>query len=392
MRAIIVGSGIAGLSAAIALHRVGLGVTVYERAPELTEVGAGISLWANAVRALDHIGAGQAVRAVALPMTRSEFRARDGYGVAASHPPAALEQRFGVKPFVAMVHRADLVGALAGCLPAGVAHYGFECVGVEAGGERAVARFKNGHVDEADLVIGADGIRSAVRASLFGPEEPRYAGYTCWRGVCPRPSSLAPGYVGEWWGRGRRFGITTLPGDRVYWFAAKNEPAGGHAGDEQAYLAEAFRGWADPVPELISTTPPGKVLRNDMVDRPPAPRWVSGRAVLIGDAAHPTTPNFGQGGCMAIEDAAVLARRLSRGDDLGRNLSAFVAERYPRTSAITKGSWRFGWVAQWEGRLPCWLRDRLFGLVLPVVGPRGFLAYSTFDVGPIPAAAPAGAS
>src|SRR5437868_754556 len=172
MRAIIVGSGIGGLSAAIALRRVGIDVTVYERAPELTEVGAGISLWANAVRALDHIGAGQAVRAAALPLVRSEFRVRSGYSVAAAYPAAELEQLLGVAPLVAMVHRADLVGALAGCLPAGVAHYGFECVGVEAGGGRAVARFKNGHTDDADLVVGADGIRSAVRASLLGAEEP----------------------------------------------------------------------------------------------------------------------------------------------------------------------------------------------------------------------------
>ena len=158
------GSGIGALASAAS----GSGVTVYERAPELTEVGAGISLWANALRALDHIGAGPAVRAVALPMQQAEFRVRDGYAVVASHRAAALEERFGVAPFVAMVHRAELVAALAGCLPAGVAHYGFECVGVEPGGERAVVRFKDGSADEADVVVGADGIRSAVRASLLG--------------------------------------------------------------------------------------------------------------------------------------------------------------------------------------------------------------------------------
>ena len=127
--------------------------------------------------------------------------------------------------------------------------------------------------------------------------------------------ALAPGYAGEWWGRGRRFGITPLPGDRVYWWATKNKPAGWRAGDERGYVAEAFRGWADPAPELLAATPSGAVLRNDIVDRPPTPVWASGRAVLIGDAAHPTTPNLGQGGCMAIEDAAVLARRLLGGGE-----------------------------------------------------------------------------
>jgi 2-polyprenyl-6-methoxyphenol hydroxylase-like FAD-dependent oxidoreductase len=392
MRAIVVGAGIGGLSAALALRRVGVEVTLYERAPELTEVGAGISLWANALRALDHIGAGPAVRAVAMPMRRSEFRVGDGYRVAASYPAAAFEERFGVSPFVALVHRADLIAALAGCLPAGFARCGHECVGVDPHGGRALVLFKSGYADEADAVVGADGIRSAVRASVLGPDEPRYAGYTCWRGVCPRPAAVAPGYVGEWWGRGRRFGITTLTGDRVYWWATKNEPAGGRAGDEPGYVSEAFRGWADPVSELIATTPPERVIRNDILDRPPSRAWASGRAVLIGDAAHPTTPNLGQGGCMAIEDAAVLARWLRGDGDLAHNLGAFVAERFPRTTDITKASWRFGRIGQWEGRLSCWVRDGLFGLAVRSVGSQGLLRYATYDPGPLPAAPPPGAS
>jgi 2-polyprenyl-6-methoxyphenol hydroxylase-like FAD-dependent oxidoreductase len=392
MRAIIVGSGIAGLSAALALRRAGVGVTVYERAPELTEVGAGISLWANALRALDAIGAGQAVRAVSLPLERFEFRVREGHTVVASFRAAAYEEKFGVAPFVAMVHRAELVAALAGCLPAGSARYGFECVGVEPHGERTGARFKNGHTDEADVVIGADGIRSAVRTAVLGPDEPRYAGYTCWRGVCLCPAFLAPGYAAEWWGRGRRFGIATLTAGRAYWWATKNEPSGGRAGDERGYVGEAFRGWAEPVPELIAATPPGKVLRNDIVDPPPCSRWGSGRVVLIGDAAHATTPNLGQGGCMAIEDAVVLARRLQGDGDLEHNLASFVAERSPRTAAITRESWRFGRVGQWEGRLPCRFRDRLLGLLLPVIGSRSLPKYASFDVGPLPAAVSPGAS
>jgi 2-polyprenyl-6-methoxyphenol hydroxylase-like FAD-dependent oxidoreductase len=114
--------------------------------------------------------------------------------------------------------------------------------------------------------------------------------------------------------------------------------------------------------------------------------------VLIGDAAHPTTPNLGQGGCMAIEDAVVLARRMRGDGDLAHKLASFAAERSPRTSAITRESWRFGRLGQWEGRLPCWLRDRLFGLLLPIVEPPGLLSYATFDVGPLPGGGPAGAS
>jgi 2-polyprenyl-6-methoxyphenol hydroxylase-like FAD-dependent oxidoreductase len=216
MRVIVIGSGIAGLAAALGLRKVGIEVTVYERAPELREVGAGISLWANAIRALDCLGAGDTVRAVALSLDQSEFRADEGRRVQAQFSGKAMEQVVGVSPFVAMTHRADLVGALAGLLPQGVARYGFECVGVEQKGDRVAVRFANGHADEADVVIGADGIKSVGQTTLFGPQEPRYAGYTCWRGICPRPPAIKAGYIGEWWGRGRRFGITTLPADRIY--------------------------------------------------------------------------------------------------------------------------------------------------------------------------------
>jgi 2-polyprenyl-6-methoxyphenol hydroxylase-like FAD-dependent oxidoreductase len=383
MRTIIIGSGIAGLSTAIALRRVGIEATVYERAPELTEVGAGISLWANALRALDYIGAGQAIRAACQPMVRSEFRVANGRRIVASFNAAQFEKRFGVAPFVAMIHRADLVGALAALLPAGAARYGYECVSVETQPEGALVRFKNGHTDQADLIIGADGIHSAVRASVFGRDEPRYSGYTCWRGVCPAPASVLPGYLAEWWGRGQRFGITTLPHRRIYWFATRNEPAGGRGTDEWRVVSEAFRDWADPVPELIATTPPNAVLRNDIIDRSPNANWTSGRVVLIGDAAHSTTPNLGQGGCMAIEDAVVLARRLKRHANLETGLAGYVAERAPRTSRIVKESWRFGRIAQAQGRVKCWFRDRLFSLLLPLIGSHSIPRHAAFDVGPL---------
>jgi 2-polyprenyl-6-methoxyphenol hydroxylase-like FAD-dependent oxidoreductase len=382
MRAIVIGSGIAGLSLALALRRVGIDVTVYERAPQLTEIGAGISLWANAFRALDYIGVGAAVRAASLPVNLSEFRTRNGHKIAGSFRTASFERQLGTTPFLAMIHRAELVALLSSFLPADTAHYGFDCVGAGTHGSRALVRFKNGHCDEADLVIGADGIRSAIRTTLFGSAKPRYAGYTCWRGVCNRSSTVAAGYLAEWWGRGRRFGITTLPGDQVYWWATKNEPAGGRAEYERAAVTAAFQGWADPVTEILAATPAEVVLRNDILDRPPTRCWASGRVGLIGDAAHPTTPNFGQGGCLAIEDAAVLARHLSNRLDPESGLRSFATERFPRTTAITNESLRFGRIGQWEGRSSTWGRDTLFGLLMPLIGSRSLPKYAKFDVGP----------
>jgi 2-polyprenyl-6-methoxyphenol hydroxylase-like FAD-dependent oxidoreductase len=391
MRVIVIGSGIAGLSTAIACRAVGLDVALYERAPELREVGAGISLWANALRALDHIGAGDAVRRVSLHMTRFEMRVRDGRTVAMSFPASVFEQRFRLAPFVCMTHRADLVAALAGCLPDGVCRYGheFESLQEEYSGRQVGVGFRNGHFDKADLVVGADGIHSRVREVLFFPQPPRYAGYTCWRGVCPRPAKVAAGYMAEWWGRGRRFGITTIPGDRVYWFATLNAPPNGREPDERAFLASAFAGWADPVPELIAATPPDRVLRNDIIDRPPTKAWSRGRAVLVGDAAHPTTPNLGQGGCQAIEDAVVLARHLAaNATDPVKAAEDFTRERSPRTTRVVNESWKFGRIGQCQNRLACWLRDTAVGLLMPLLGSGGLVKHATFDVGPLPAATP----
>ena len=404
MRAIIIGSGIAGLSAAHALRRCGIDVTVYERAPALGEVGAGIGLWANALRALKSLGLDGRVRAAAMPMAVSEIRLAAGRRRISSLSAARLNAFMGYEPALSLIHRVELVDALAASLPHDTTRFGFECEQVQLSREAAEVRLKNGHVDRADLLVGADGIHSVVRAQLFGAEPPRYAGYTCWRGVCARPTSIAAGYVGEWWGRGQRLGITSLTEDRVYWFATRNAPPGERSGDERAAAAAAFGHFAEPAVEMIESTPQSAVLRNDIIDRPPnQQRWTKGRAVLIGDAAHPTTPNLGQGGCMAIEDAVVLAQSLQlRRPEVGRDAQAsecstpendiewkldhYVGRRFPRTRTIVETSWRLGQIGQYEGRLACWLRDLAVASTMPLMGARSLPRFATYDVGPIDAA------
>jgi len=384
MKVLIIGSGIAGLSAAIALRRVGIEVKIHERAPELHEVGAGISLWYNALRALEYIGAVEAVRQRAIPMTHSELRTHNGNVIVTRLDARRMAESLGVPEFVSMIHRADLVAALASLLPAGVAHYGCRCVEVSQTDRQAVAKFADGTHVTADVILGADGISSVVRNSILGKQMPRYAGYTCWRGICPCPSSLQPGYIGEWWGAGCRIGITTLPQNRVYWWAVKNEPAERHEPDEKAYLLRSFGNWADPVPSLLELTPNQLIFRNDILDRPPSPGWSRGRIGLIGDAAHPTTPNLGQGGCMAIEDAVVIARHLSREESVAQALQGFEAERYGRTKSIVVDSYRFGVLAQRQSWIGVLLRNCTLRLLLATMGDRSILKHTNHDVGPLP--------
>jgi 2-polyprenyl-6-methoxyphenol hydroxylase-like FAD-dependent oxidoreductase len=384
MRVIIVGSGIAGLSTAIALRKVGVDVAVYERAPELREVGAGISLWFNALRALEYLGAADSVRAVSLQCQRSEMRAQNGFRTLAAIDTAAIAKELRVPELISMTHRADLVSALASHLPVGIAKYGHECAAVENTATGATIRFTNGHTDTADAIIGADGIHSVVRTAIHGAQPPRYSGYTCWRGICPRPATIEPGYIGEWYGRGKRFGITTIPHDRVYWFAGKNAPPNGRELNEGEFLAREFAGWASPVEEMIASTPPQQILRNDIIDRVPVRVWSKGRIAVIGDAAHPTTPNLGQGGCSAIEDAVAIARSLVTHGSVPDAFAAFTKERYARTAGIVNDSWRFGKLAQKESRLGCWIRDNALRLMLKVMGTSELLKYAKYDVGPLP--------
>ena len=376
MKAIVIGSGIAGLSAAIALRKAGLQVVLYERAPVRTEVGAGISLWANALRALDTIGAGAAVRERLQPLRVSEFRGDEGRTIAASFPASALEAALGYQPVLGLIHRAELVDALASYLPARTAHYGFDVTSVRDTGTHVEVTFTNGHRDVADLVIGADGIHSKIRALLGDASPPRYAGYTCVRGITAMPSGMEPGCLAEWWGRGRRVGITTLRDRRVYWWATINASPNQRIDDMRGWLSERFSGWADPVPELMATTPDGAFLRNDIVDRPPTRNWYRGRCLLIGDAAHPTTPNLGQGGCIAIEDAACLGQLFAQSRAFDEIFPAFVTHRYARTTAINRDSYRLGRIGQWSGRTACWWRDAITRRILPVIGVQELLKHA----------------
>jgi 2-polyprenyl-6-methoxyphenol hydroxylase-like FAD-dependent oxidoreductase len=384
MRVIVIGSGIAGLSCAIGLRKIGCDVNLYERASSLCEVGAGIMIWANGLRAFDALGIGDSIREVTLPARRLSLARQNGRRVQLSIKAEIFEQQLGYSPFVGFIYRPDLVGCLAAHLPKGIAHYGCEFVGLEQDERRVVARFANGRSDEADLLIGADGIKSLVRSNLFGLSPLRYSGYTCWRGVCSRPPEVQPGDLYLWTGRGSQVGINTLTRDRVYWFATRNAKVGEKSADERAAVLNIFRHWAKPLPDLIASTPADRIIRTDIADRRPSRPWFKGRVVLIGDAAHPMTPNFGQGGGMAIEDAVVLTQCLTTVPCLQEAFALFENRRFPRTSAVTDDAWRFGKILQWEGRLSVALRDMFTGILLRRFGANNLIKYARYNVGCLP--------
>jgi 2-polyprenyl-6-methoxyphenol hydroxylase-like FAD-dependent oxidoreductase len=333
-RAVVIGAGVGGLAAGIALQHRGWDVTVRERAAALENVGAGLAIAPNGLKALDALGVGDRVRAQAALQGAAGITRPDGRWLARTDA-AEAEARYGGPTIV--VHRAVLIDLLAGALKPGTLQLSDP---VGAGEEHT-----------ADLVVAADGIDSATRRELF-PDHPGpvYAGVTSWRIVVPHPGGEV--HPVELWGRGTVFGIAVLGDGRVYCYATAPARPGERAADEKAEMLRHFGGFAAPVPQLIEAAP--TVLRTDIrcLDTP-LPRFHAGRIVLLGDAAHAMTPNLGQGGCQALEDAVVLAS--CAGQDGG--LERYSALRAPRTKAVAVASRRINRMTRLRHPAAVWARN-----------------------------------
>jgi 2-polyprenyl-6-methoxyphenol hydroxylase-like FAD-dependent oxidoreductase len=344
---IVVGGGPGGLCAGIALARRGIPVRVLEQADALRTAGAGLTIQINAMRMLASLGLAEAVARAGAPLTCADVTRADGTPLQAMNLAAAA-QRFG-QPAIA-IHREALSEILAAALPPDALVFGANVESVAQDKRAASVSLDDGRTLKGRAIIGADGIHSAVRAAVCGVVAPRYAGYTCWRGIAPVPTGHPEGHSVELWGSGKRFGLVPIGQGRTYWYATVNAPRNGRDGDDpKAELLERYAEFQDAVREVLSATPASAIMRHDIIDLVPLPRWVDGRIALLGDAAHAMTPNMGQGACQAIEDAVVLAACLEGTDDLPAALREYEATRRPRAISFVRRSHQVGKLGQWQG-------------------------------------------
>jgi 2-polyprenyl-6-methoxyphenol hydroxylase-like FAD-dependent oxidoreductase len=374
MRVGIVGGGIGGLATAVGLQRAGADVTVFERYDRPAVSGSGISLFGNGLAALAALGlAGPAREIGGVPGalgfdTPAGQRRPDGRWL------ARLPREVGRT--VAVVHRADLQRILLDALAPGTVLSGRAVRRVSPDGRTVELA---GDTAAFDVVVAADGIRSRIRADWPGDPGVRHAGYVAWRGVTDRPVDVSSG-TGETVGRGLRFGIAPLADGRVYWFAVVSQPADAPAPDGPAVVTVRFADWHAPIGELIQATAPEGIHGlpiEELAGRTPTFR--RGRCVLLGDAAHAMTPNLGQGGNQALEDAATLAALLAGTGGVEDALAAYDRLRRPRTQRIARQAGILGRILQARGPVSSRLRDTVLRLTPPSAAARSALAVQRWD-------------
>lgn len=368
IHAVIVGAGIGGLATAMALARKGIGATICERAPELSEAGAGIQISPNATRLLIGWGLGEALDRVAFRPEAVEARGwKRGNPISLTPLGDAMTQRFGA-PYL-HIHRADMVGMLADAIrgePLIDLRLAMACETFDLGGRPALVA-ADGRKVAGDVLIGADGIHSAVRFAMFGPEKPRFTGNVAWRGVVPATALKGvriPPVAGLWMGPGAHF---------VHYYVRRGElvnfvgivetddwqEESWTTRGSKGHLMRDFGDWHPIVKAIVNAAPDEGCFRWALFDRDPIPHWGRGATTLLGDACHPTLPFMAQGACMAIEDAAVLAECLegSGTDEIPERLRRYESLRRDRTAAIQLGSRRNA--ALYHLRSPLsWARNR----------------------------------
>jgi FAD-dependent urate hydroxylase len=338
LRVAIVGGGIGGLATALALRIFGHDPVVLEQTVELRPIGAGISLWPNGIKVLNLLGLSRQIGEIGGTMERMAYADRDGRSLI-DFSLAPLYERVGER--TRPVARADLQDLLLGAVGPDIVRLGVKASAVTDTDDGVVVTTEDGGRIEADLVVAADGTHSRLRDTVLGHHvDRRYVGYVNWNGLIPDSPDIAPtGTWLTWVGGGRRASVMPVGGGRCYWFfdvPMAFDEIEALPGPRQA-LADCFAGWAPPVQRLIDRLDPAGVARVPIHDIDPLPRWQRGRIALLGDAAHTMSPDLGQGGCQAMEDAWVLAHHLTATTrSVTDALSRYEAERRPHTAELVR--------------------------------------------------------
>ncbi|HET9999318.1 MAG TPA: FAD-dependent monooxygenase [Ktedonobacteraceae bacterium] len=361
LKAIIIGGGIGGITTAIALRQAGIDAAVYERAPELREVGSGLPLFTNALKALQKLGLGDEIEALGAHANTLSVSTWQGRVLTDVTNEKHLQSLGTVST---VVHRAELLALLVETLGMENVHLNAECTGFSQDESGVRARFVDDMEAQGDFLVGADGLHSTIRSQMSGIIKPTYAGYTTWRGVAHIERSGLERYV---WGKGYQFGIAPMSRGRAYWFAQKYTPEGqpDKAAGRKQELLDLFHDWHDPVPAVIEATRDADILRNDVYELPHLKHWSSGRVTLLGDAAHAMTPNLGQGGCLAIEDALVLADCLVKERDIVAALKLYETRRIKRTRNVARLAHLMAGAVQIENNTLAATRNAIFRCVPP---------------------------
>lgn len=355
----IIGAGIGGLTAGIMLEKLGFQVDVYEAGDSARGIGAGIGLASNAIKAFEYLGLDREV--IAISNHLRDFEICDDKGkTILSADTERITRNYNTDNYA--IHRADLHNFLVSKISSKSIHLNKRLKNFRQENDEVIIEFKDGTNSKTDYLIGADGVNSKVRQLLVPISDPRFAGYWCWR------ATIEHHFEGinkstEVWGKNGRFGITPLKENRIYWYACINTNLKDGVKDfGLENLKNRFKDYFPIIGEVLNLTQEKDLISTPIVDIAPISNYSFGNVLLLGDAAHATTPNMGQGACMALEDVAVLQDELNN-NDVKNSFINFEKRRLKRTHYITATSLRAGKVAQSENNFIIYLRNNLLRMM-----------------------------
>jgi 2-polyprenyl-6-methoxyphenol hydroxylase-like FAD-dependent oxidoreductase len=359
MKILINGGGIAGLTCAIALQKLGIETSVYESTPEIKPVGAGLVIQSNAIRALEYLGIEDKIIDAANPINQIAIIDEKANVIKKQKPSSINRELFAGLA----IHRHTLHQILKSYLPENLLFTSKKAISFWNKDGKVILQFEDGSNVEGDFLISADGINSNIRLQLLPDSKPRYAGYICWRSIIDN-CDLKISEATETWGSKGRFGIVPINGNKIYWYATINcnqfDVKINHYNLKN--IKEHFSDYHSPIPEILEKSFNEKLIKNPICDIKPLNQFAFEKVLLIGDAAHATTPNLGQGACQAIEDVMVLHQEIASGKDVESAFKSFEKRRTEKARYIINTSRKLGSIAQIENKFLISLRNIVFKL------------------------------